>query len=40
MNNAYLQSCRAVLSVLYVVDIPHGVSFGSSSKSETYIGCN
>lgn len=35
MNNAYLQSCCAVLSVLHVVDIPHRVSFGSSSISET-----
>lgn len=42
MNNAYLQSCCAVLSELYVVDIPHcfcvfetRVSFGSSCKSET-----
>lgn len=42
MNHAYLQSCYAMLTVLYVVDIPHRfcafetrVSFGSSSKSET-----
>lgn len=43
MNNAYLESCCEVLSVLYVVDIPHPscvfeirVSFWNSSKSETF----